>query len=494
MLKDLFIKYPNRTKRFFEILIPLISWSIITMPIWLSFYHPAIVAYLVVLFIMYWFYKSAVVAINALRSYLTLRAHIQVDWLDLAKKSPGFSKIQHVIIVPEYKEPVHVLRKTLENIAAQDFPKKQIIICLGTEVRDETSEETITILQKEFGKTFGHFWVSRHNITPEEVVGKSSNMAFAARESVKHCEDLGIDLDTVTVTSCDADAELHPKYFSYLTYQFLHDPKRYYHFYQAGIFFYSNIWKLPLPGRVVNTISSIFNLSLLSETSKLINFSTYSLSLKTARDVGYWGVDVIPEDYHMFFKTYFNKGADVRVVPIFLPIQVQAAQSTSYWKTIVNQYEQQKRWAWGVSDVPLVINRYFTTPNIPFWDKTSRLLSLLESHIVWPTNWFILTLGAVIPPLINEQFSRTALGHNLSQVSSLVLTLCIVFLLVIIFIDARSKPPRPQEYAKWKIPILYIQWISLPVVSFFLSALPGLDAHTRLMLGKRLEYRVTEKV
>ena len=31
-------------------------------------------------------------------------------------------------------------------------------------------------------------------------------------------------------------------------------------------------------------------------------------------------------------------------------------------------------------------------------------------------------------------------------------------------------------------------------ISFFLSALPGLDAHTRLMLGKRLEYRVTEKV
>jgi hypothetical protein len=32
------------------------------------------------------------------------------------------------------------------------------------------------------------------------------------------------------------------------------------------------------------------------------------------------------------------------------------------------------------------------------------------------------------------------------------------------------------------------------VVSFFLNALPGLDAHTRMLLGKRLEYRVTEKV
>jgi hypothetical protein len=34
----------------------------------------------------------------------------------------------------------------------------------------------------------------------------------------------------------------------------------------------------------------------------------------------------------------------------------------------------------------------------------------------------------------------------------------------------------------------------MPVVGFFLSAIPGLDAHTRLMLGKYMEYKVTEKV
>ncbi|MBI3955623.1 hypothetical protein HY339_00005, partial [Candidatus Gottesmanbacteria bacterium] len=52
----------------------------------------------------------------------------------------------------------------------------------------------------------------------------------------------------------------------------------------------------------------------------------------------------------------------------------------------------------------------------------------------------------------------------------------------------------PKEFATWKLPFLYLQWLTLPIVSFFLAALPGLDAHTRLMLGKRLEYRVTEKV
>ena len=32
------------------------------------------------------------------------------------------------------------------------------------------------------------------------------------------------------------------------------------------------------------------------------------------------------------------------------------------------------------------------------------------------------------------------------------------------------------------------------IVGFFFNALPGLDAHTRLLLGRYIEYRVTEKV
>jgi len=34
----------------------------------------------------------------------------------------------------------------------------------------------------------------------------------------------------------------------------------------------------------------------------------------------------------------------------------------------------------------------------------------------------------------------------------------------------------------------------MPIAGLFFGALPGLDAHTRLMLGKYLEYRLTEKV
>ena len=173
---------------------------------------------------------------------------------------------------------------------------------------------------------------------------------------------------------------------------------------------------------------------------------------------------------------------------------VDAAESHGFFRTMVNQYEQSKRWAWGVSDIPYVIQGVIDHTEISLVDRLRRLAMILEHHIFWPANWFILTIGSAVPPLINPAFGRTVLGHNLSRLSSGILTLSTIFLIVIFVIDWRIKPPKPKEMASWKLPFLYLQWFTLPIISFLLSALPGLDAHTRLMLGKRLEYRVTEKV
>jgi len=481
-------------RRLLEITIPLSAWLLITMPLWLSFWHPALVAYLIITFDIYWFYKSFSLAYYAIRSFLTMQAHIKVDWINEAKRQKNFSKLYHVVIIPQYKEPIHILRRTLDSLSSQDFPKKRLFVVLATEEKDEKHEETAQVLSKEYGKKFGKFIVTIHPLLPGEVAGKSSNMAFAGKHIVSVLQKDNIDLTLTTVTSCDADAMLHPKYFSYLSYMFLTDPDRQYHFYQGAILFYSNIWRIPLPNKMFNTIGSIWNFSLLSQPNRFINFSTYSLSLQTVVDADFWDTDVIPEDYHLYFKVYFTKGKKVATHGLFLPVLVDAAESTGFFRTFVNQYEQSKRWAWGVSDVPFVIMNACVHKEIVFTDRLRRIILLLEQHIFWPSNWFLLTLGSTLPPLINPDFARTVLGHNLARISSGILTLSAIFLVIVFIIDWRIKPSRPKEYAMWKLPFLYLQWFTLPVISFFLSALPGLDAHTRLMLGKRLEYRVTEKV
>ena len=46
----------------------------------------------------------------------------------------------------------------------------------------------------------------------------------------------------------------------------------------------------------------------------------------------------------------------------------------------------------------------------------------------------------------------------------------------------------------WKKGGIYLEYLLYPIVGLVMSVLPALEAHTRLLLGRYLEYRVTEKV
>ncbi len=268
--------------------------------------------------------------------------------------------------------------------------------------------------------------------------------------------------------------------------------------YKMGTFYnimYNNIHKIPLLVQVPAIMSGIFYLSVLTKSSgRFMNYSTYSTSLYMLDQIGYWDVDVIPEDWHINLKGYFALHGKVGITPLFLPVYMDAAESTTRWKTYKNSYEQVKRWAWGIVDVPYVIKKFFQHPEIPFWDKLVKISLTLEWHLTWSSSWFLITLGATIPTIINPAFSRTALGFNLSRASSLILTICLVGLLAIAIIDVLLSPQKKNKLLAFLHPFTYLQWIFLPVVGLIFGSLPGLESQTRLMLGKYLEYRVTEKV
>jgi hypothetical protein len=238
-------------------------------------------------------------------------------------------------------------------------------------------------------------------------------------------------------------------------------------------------------------VNSMFTLM---REDRLINFSTYSVSLKLINEIGFWDTDVIPEDYRLFFKAYFAMKGDLEVAPIFLPVYVDAAEAHGFWHTMLNQYEQTKRWAWGVSDDAYILKQWILAENVPFWDKTVRVFKTIEDHFLWPVNWFAITIGALFPPLLNQSFNRTIIGKTLPQVSSAILTISLVSLLAVFVIDTRMRPPRPHSVNIIKRLLRPVEFILLPVIGFFFAALPGLDSHTRLMLGRYIEYRVTEKV
>ncbi|MFA6814230.1 MAG: glycosyltransferase family 2 protein [Candidatus Pacebacteria bacterium] len=497
MIKRYFRRHPIRTKRALEILPGFTSWFLILFPIWGSFLVPKFVAYYVIVFAVYWLYRSINLAIFASIAQNKVKKNSKNDILPKLKKQfpQRWQTIHHLIIIPTFQEPLSTLENTLLGLSKQSFPRKNIHIMLSFEEREgNEADKKAAYLEKKFGKVFGHLWSTKHPDIPGEIKGKSSNTAWGARKAKKLLVDqVGIPLENITITSEDADAILHPYYFSYLTHSFLTSKKPYNKSWQAGICFYNNIWQVPAPIRVLAATQSVTQIYILARRDRLINFSTYSVSLKHIEDIGYWDTDVIPEDYRLFFKSYFAKDGDFEVEPIFLPIYADAAQSTGFWSSMRNQYEQIKRWAWGVSDDAYIIRHYVLSDKAPFIDKTLRVFKVIEDHFLWPVNWFAITVSAMLPPLLNQQFSRTIIGKTLPQVSSTLLTMSMISMLSIFVIDAKNRPPRPNKNF-WSYISQPLEFLLIPVVGFFFSALPGMDAHTRLMFGKYLEYRVTEKV
>jgi cellulose synthase/poly-beta-1,6-N-acetylglucosamine synthase-like glycosyltransferase len=496
-MRNFIEKHDKQILRLLEILPGFFSWNIILLPYWGIFVFPVFVAYFILFFNIYWFYQSLQIAISSIISHTRIQAAKIYDWMGDVRGFPDWQRVQHIVIIPIYKEPIRILRRTLNSLAAQELPTKQLVVVLAMEAKEpeEAREEREFLLKKEFGGLFGALLITTHKLQPGEVAGKASNERHAAIWIKKNYIDaLSLDINYITVTSCDADHVFHPKHFANLTYKFLDNPKRYKTFWQSAIMYYNNIWEIPAITRVPNTLMSIWNLSLLSRRDRLINGQNYTLSFKLLDEANYWDADKIPEDWGIFFKAFYKKRGGIEVEPIYLPLFADAAQSTSLWKTLVNQYEQIKRWAWGASDDPWIIKDYFLTPGIPFWDKTMRLMYVLWSHFSWPVNWFIITLGLTVPSLLNPAFARTALGYTVPRLSSFVLSVALVFLVVMIVIDNIQKPPRPKKVKLWRALLTPFEFILMPVAGFFFSALPGIDAHTRLMLGKYIEYKVTEKV
>jgi hypothetical protein len=83
----------------------------------------------------------------------------------------------------------------------------------------------------------------------------------------------------------------------------------------------------------------------------------------------------------------------------------------------------------------------------------------------------------------------------LPKTSEFILTLSLFTLIIMIYVDYTIH--RHKHYKKpslWRRLLFPLEFAFMPVAGFFLSTLPALISHLQLFVGKRLEYKVTEKV
>jgi len=177
---------------------------------------------------------------------------------------------------------------------------------------------------------------------------------------------------------------------------------------------------------------------------------------------------------------------------MYIKIMSDAAEGESHWETIRNNYLQERRWQWGISDDGWVLKNLFSTKLSKLSPRMVYLsVHTVFDHIFGPVGSLMILVGGNIPALISPEFGFTVFGANLPRVSSSIIQLTLFCFIPVIILDIFLKPSANHNIIS-RIKHL-LEWVTQPFVGFILSVLPGLEAHTRLIFGRYLEYYVTKK-
>src|SRR3990167_4459505 len=115
-MRKFIIKHDKAILRALEILPGFVSWNLILFPYWGILVIPVVVAYFVLFFNIYWFYQSFQIGVSSIVSHTRIQAAKVYDWMGDVRGFPDWEKVRHIVIIPTYKEPIHILERTLASL------------------------------------------------------------------------------------------------------------------------------------------------------------------------------------------------------------------------------------------------------------------------------------------------------------------------------------------------------------------------------------------
>ncbi len=555
-------KRDRKIQRMLEVIPGILTWATIVGMFVFSFLVPVWVAIFIIIFDIYWIFRTIFIAYYSIEGYRKLKKGKKIDWWErcqnisnpekfkevivkrigdlkeslqeksllsraerkiikreiknqreclqevknIEKLSAAVGKNQildwreivQVVMLPTATEPAEVIEPSIRAIAESNFPNQQIIVLLATEEREpeERRLQKVNYLKDKFARVFRDFIVTTHIVKDDEMKAKGSNATFAAKVLMKYLNERNIDFKKVIFSNFDCDSVAHPQYFAALTYEYITDPKRLQRSYQPLPMYHNNIWDTNAFVRIIVTSSSFWHIFQSTRPDGMVTFSSHSEPFDTLVRVGFWPVNMISEDSIIYWKCFTYYNGDYKVKPLYLPISLDAVLAETYWKTIVNQYKQKRRWAYGIENFPVIMRALGPNKKVGLWKKIKVAFEMLEGHHSWATAPFILAVLGWLPVIIGgEQFNQSVLAHNLPAVTRTLMNLAMFGLAISVSLSFLLMPPRPQKYSRWKNIYMVLQWILIPITAPFLGALPAIDSQTRILLGKYFgEFWVTEKI
>jgi len=485
--------------RFFETVPALFSWGTLVLAFVLSWLAPVVAALFIIVFDLFWLLRISFLSFHQMASFSQMKKNLKTNWIEKLEQlqSRDWRDVYHLIILPMYKEGTEIVEPSLASLAKADYPKDKMIVVLAVEERaGDVALKVAKAIEKEFGNIFLRLLISVHpkNI-PGEIAGKGSNTAWAAKQAKELIIDkLSIPYENIIVSGFDIDTRPYPQYFSCLTWHYLTCKKPLRSSYQPIPIYNNNIWEAPAFSRVISSSGTFWQMMQQERKEQLVTYSSHSMPFKIFEEVGY-PANIVSDDSRIFWKSYLYYDGDYRVVPLHYPISMDAVMAKTFFKTAVNQYKQQRRWAWGCVEIPYLFFGFIRNKKIPLREKFRHSYVMLDGFWSWATSALLIFFLGWLPLMLGSQsFQVTLLSYNLPRLTSNIMTVAMIGMLVSAITSFLLLPPKPKGTSFWTSFSMLLQWFLLPVTLIVFGTFPALDAQMRLFLGKHLGFWVTEKV
>ncbi|MCI5108481.1 MAG: glycosyltransferase family 2 protein [Candidatus Pacebacteria bacterium] len=482
--------------RFFEMIPAILAWSTILGAVILSYFIPVWMAFFIIAFDIYWLLKTIYLSIHLRQNWKRMKFNMRVDWQERLRNLKH-GHLKHLIIYPYYKEGYEVIEKGIQSLINCDYDAKKFLVVLAPEERaGKEALEIAESIREKYGNHFDKFHIAVHpDGIPGEMAGKGSNIAYAIEDTrVKILDANNISYKDVVVSAFDIDTVVYPKYFSCLTWYFLTTDDPYRTSFQPVPLYNNNIWDAPSLSRVVASSGTFWQMIQQERPEKLATFSSHSVSFQALYEIGYWQKNMVSEDSRIYWNALMAYDGDYKVQPLSYPVSMDANLAPSFFKTSINIYKQQRRWGWGVENVPYILYNFVKNKKIRFSQKIRVVFTQLEGFWSLSTNPLLIFLLGWLPVTIGSpEFKASVLSFNLPIFTRNIMILAMAGLIISAIISLSFLPKRPEGRGRHNYAFMFLQWILIPVTITIFGALPGLDAQTRLMFGKYMGFWVTPK-
>ena len=489
----------GKDRRFFRVLeiIPgLASWGALIGIVLASIYAPFVAAYFIIAFSIYWVLKTIFLSVHVRHNWKRLKHHMDLDWEKLIHRF-SYEKFHHLVIFPFYNEPREVLEGTLEGLVKSKYDLKKLIVVLAAEERaGDSAKEMAYDLERKYADKFGHFLVTIHpQDTIGEIAGKGSNTHHALHQvREKVIDKNNISYRDVLTSIFDVDTVIYPDYFNCLIWHFMTTENPYKSAFQPVPLFTNNLWEATAVSRVMAMSSTFWQMIMQERPEKAATFSSHSVSFQALHEIGYGQANVVSEDSRIFWNLLIANNGNFDVVSLSYPIAMDATTAPSLIGTIKNIYRQHRRWTYGVENWCYLVFHFSKNKAIPL--KKRIAIGALQGEGYWslvtnPIMLFILGWAPIF--LGTREFHETVLSYELPIMVRNLLIVAMLGLVVSSVISLSLTPPRPSHHSRFKYVVMALQWIMVPLTMIMFSAVPGLDAQTRLMFGRYMGFWVTPK-